>query len=279
MSYYIANRLSFEEMERALGTRVSRINQGMAGHFRTVGLEMGIPKTRDRRRLEFYCVSDEDYHRLTHGSMASFLALKGNIEWRPLLSLRREDFERAFDQTAARYPRRMDRKTFRAYERDLLAALRPIIVKIQDDRPREPARRPALAANPFQTGDLLLCDYPYGVPREHRLPVANCRVARTTKAYVWLEWLCPRGHHNGLWSNSESASRVFAGVETWGDQRQQSGHGHRIPFLGNEDRMVWESKHHWGGRLVRHRWDKVRATRAPAGTPLAYVYHYEPRYD
>lgn len=282
--YYIATRASFADMHAAVGNRVSRLNQKMATTLRQAAMSLDIKqKTKDGGRLEFYAVDQSGFDTLTDSKTKTFALLKGTGTVRPLAWLDRNALHTAIDKVNAKYGGRMDYKTHQQYLRELRDTTKTLLTKLEADVPTARPQRPALAANPFKVGDLLSYDWPYSAPKGFEV-LSNCRVARVSKAYVWLEMVAFKDHMGvtSVWSNTDSAKEVFCDVQAYGTAQQGENHGHFIPLATNSNALEWQPQRDYANRLVRHRWDKVityRRKPQPAGTPTGYCYGYEPRWD
>lgn len=282
--YYIATRASFDDMHKAVGNRVSRLNQKMATTLRQAAMSLDIKqKTKDGGRLEFYCVDQAGFDTLTDSKAKTFALLKGAGTIRPLAWLDRAALQTAINQVNAKYSGRMDYQTHQRYLRELRDTTQALLTKLEDDAPTARPVRAVLPANPFKVGDLLSYEWPYSAPKGFEV-LSNCRVARVSKAYVWLEIVSFKDHMGvqGVWSNTDTAQQAFRNVQAYGTTQQGDNHGHFIPLEQNTEVLEWRPQRDHQGRLVRHRWDKVtnwRRKPQPAGTPTGYCYGYEPRWD
>jgi hypothetical protein len=284
MTYYIATRASFADMESALGHRVARLNQKMSATLRQAAMTLDIKqKTKDGGRLEFYSVSDSDYARLTDPEEKFMMLLGGSDGVRPLASLVESDLNKAITDINGRYTGRMDYSTHQKYLKELKQATGALLTKLDQDVKPVRELKPKLAANPYQVGDLFSADWEHSAPTEFK-NYADCRVARVSKAYVWLERICFKDTAgvSGNWSNTDSAKRAFKNVKSYGSSSQWENHGHFIPLADNSHVLEWRALKDYKGQLVRQRWDKVASYCVkPLGQSgeVGYCYSTEPNYN
>lgn len=151
--YYVATRASFKEMESAVGTRVSRLNQKMATTLRKAAMSLGIRQnTRDGGRLEFYQVDQSGFTMLTDSGHKMFAVLKGAVNVRPLAWLDRDAMISAINAVNAKYGHRMDNPTHRKYLAELKATTEALLTKLEDDVVAEKPKH----SNPgFAVGDMI----------------------------------------------------------------------------------------------------------------------------
>jgi hypothetical protein len=283
MSYYIATRASFGNMETALGHPVSRLNQKLSVTLRQAAMSLDIKQnTKDGGRLEFYSVSDEDYARLIDPHQKLINLLKDDVSVRPLASMVTENLQKALAKVNSQYTGRMDYKTHQKYLSDLKKATSALLIKLEDDVKPQREAKPKLAANPYKVGDLFTADWEYSAPKEFE-KYANCRVARVSNAYVWLEYVGFKKEMNisGAWSNTESAKKVFKKAKGYG-KGGMDDHGHFIPLKDNQFAFEWVPVKNYKGQLVRQRWDKVAGYRVKhlgQKGEVGYCYSYTPSYD
>ena len=282
--YYIASRASFKDMEGAVGQRVARLNQKMAATLRKAAMNLGIKQsTRDGGRLEFYSVDQSGFDAITDSKNKIFAILKGAANVRPLAYLLEKDMTAAIDAVNKKYTGRMDYQTHQKYLGELKRTTGALLTKLEDDvkTPREV--KPSLGSNPYQVGDLLSANWKSSAPKEFE-KYANCRVARVSRAYVWLELIGFKDYLNvrGSWSNTDSAREVFKNVKAYGKSGCWENHGHFIPLKHNAAGLEWRAIRDHKGRLVRQRWDKVAGYRVKnlgQKAEVGYCYSSEPNYN
>lgn len=279
--FYIANRLGFNEMSKVV-PKAFRLNQSMSNTLRSIAMDLGIQKSQKGKRLEFYRVTEEELKSLTAPSTATLLALKDNIEWRPLLAVDQEVMSKNIETVNAQYPRRMDNATHRKYLADLKAAVATAVVKLNEDKKLARPKKAALGDNPFKVGDLIPYKWDHGAPKEFADQYSCSRVVRVTKSYVELEYLGFKD--DKVWANTKNALDMFEGVVSYGHDRQSYGdHGHFIPFKGNEGLFHWVTPKKYNGKSSMIRWDKLTTykgeLRRNNDAEIGYCYSYEARYD
>ncbi len=131
--FYIASRVSHDDMTKILGRPSSRLNQKMSATLRSVAMKQGIAKTSSGRRLEFYSVDKAALDTLTAPTAASMNALKFDIDWRPLLIVDAEKMSAGIAKVNTKYPRSMTRDLHKQYLNDLESAVEDSVVKIAED--------------------------------------------------------------------------------------------------------------------------------------------------
>jgi len=153
-NYYIATRLTFDEMEKALGRPVLRMNQRLAGYMRMISYGMGISKTQRGRRLDFFEVTEKELKSLRSDSMASWMALK-DVDWHPVLFVDQNKLNIAIDTINKQYKNKIIHDG--TYTKNLYDAIRKTITKIRDDKelPRQYKER----KNPGNVNNIKVGDY------------------------------------------------------------------------------------------------------------------------
>jgi hypothetical protein len=272
--YYVGCRCSFSEMSKIAGANVPRLNQKMSETIRKIAMDLGIKKnTKDGGRLEFYSVDADTFATITAPKMSTFVALKADTDYRPLIAVDRDLMVSAIQTVNSQFTGRMDYDTHNKYLVALKQAVSSAVVKLQDDKVAERKLQPKLGANPYKVGDLIVCD-DYRWKSDWRKRYTNTRVAKVTKAYVWLEQLHLKAHK--VWSNTESALLHFKNVEAYGNSGGWHDHGHFIPFNANAEHMEWRPE------MVKHRWDKIarydlKDLNIVNDAEVGYCYGYEAR--
>ena len=135
---YIGVRLSFEEIRTLLNRSVSRLNNSMSEHIRSVALERGLNKTLRGRRLEFYVVTEEEYNKLISPKMKTWAGLK-NVDFRPLICVDRSQSQQVVANVNSQYPSRMNSELFRKYQKQMREEL-SLCVEILDNDGRRKSR-------------------------------------------------------------------------------------------------------------------------------------------
>jgi hypothetical protein len=289
--YYIGNRSSRDDMRKVLGVdRLSILNGRMSETLRSLALKKGIQKTQAGKKLEFFAVTEEQLATLTRATTQTIMALKG-IEWRPLITVDATKMVNAINTVNAKYSHRMDSATHRKYTKELEQAIEDSLHKIAEDKKINRPSQPKLADNPYKVGDLIVNNWRHIAPKEFtQTAYSSLRVAKVTKAYVWLERIGFKRSDIGVWSNSKSAKDTLNNVETFGNLEDQcwSNHGHFIPLEYNKFLLEWQPEVDYDKKLIRHRWDKIASKNYRTGESdtnidntarVGYCYAHEPNYN
>lgn len=245
---YIGARSS-SEIAKILGRSPHYLNEGMSQLVRSACLRLGIKKTEQRRRLNFYIVTGEEYERLTDDKHKLINNIKGQTNVHHLVRMDKSKFSEVVDEINAKYGgRRMDHKAYAHYQQKMTEALSKIIeVTGADHNIKKEAQK--IGANPYKVGDIIqldVYDLPHEVAKAQGYPAwANLRVRWAGKRQIEVERLAPRFAEGGWWPNTESILTHFTGVIPWGlndkGKIPWSGapHGHFVPFKGNEHLLQW----------------------------------------
>jgi len=302
---YIGARSS-TEIAKILGRSPAYLNEGMSKLVRSACLLLGIKKTEQRRRLNFYVVSHEDYKRLTDDKHRLINNIKGEANVHHLVKIDKDKFSEVIDRVNAKHGGTgMDNATYKRYQTQMSTALSRIIeVTGADQNIKKKSQQ--LAPNPYKAGDIIAVR-DYDVPREHRPRTwAYLRVRWAGKRHIELDRLGPKYAEHGFWPNTQSIRHEFKDVITWGLPKDGSPmysgqpHGHFVPLRGNEDQLTWypvggydrdteQHTHHryqWtryaryvpGDRRDRHS-EGHYESRANPDAELGYFYNYEGSYD
>jgi hypothetical protein len=269
MSYYIATRASHSQMVNAVGHKVGRLNQSMAGTLRRAAMALGIKQTtREGGRLEFYSVSESDYARLTDPEEKFMASLEGAGSVRPLASLLVADLNKAIDTVNAKYPGRMDYSTHQKYLLELKTTTGSLLTKLEEDvkvvKPKKPKNT---NVHNVKVGDLIEIHERYSYGRGMLV-----RVTKVSDSSVWWEKFGPGPM--GYWANAKSAKLHFKNVEVEYDLGQD-GSKFFIPYAGNEHLFNTVVKEYGkdAGKIITgmRRWSGYEK-------PLAgYTHDYTPR--
>ena len=228
--YYVATRASFKEMESAVGTRVSRLNQKMAITLRKAAMSLGIKQnTRDGGRLEFYQVDQSGFTMLTDSGHKMFAVLKGAVNVRPLAWLDRDAMISAINTVNVKYGHRMDNPTHRKYLAELKATTEALLTKLEDD---VVAQKPKHTNPGFAVGDMITHSGGY---RETYPAV----ITKITEAGYQYQVYVPRDkiyRHHGAHQATQYVDSKGWGNEWDGDIT--------IPYQANKDRFELLLKKH-----------------------------------
>lgn len=228
MAYYIANRLSHNQMGKIV-PGVRRLNTSFAEVLRSLALKQGIKKTQNGEKLEFYLVDDEDFENLTNPATASLIALKDSITFHPLMAIKKDKLELALLRINAKYPNRMDRATYAKYCAERDTAFTPLLVKLNEDVKTERKKH----GNPgYKIGDMI-------THWEHRVMYPAVITKITEAGYQYRVWV-PKFHvQRGADMKSWGSNMV--GVKAWGDHFDGEV---KVPFLANKEQFVLAPKAH-----------------------------------
>jgi hypothetical protein len=188
-SYYIATRLKPSEMATALNvSSVPYLNQKMAQTLRKVAIKLGIKASQKGARLDFYVVDETQFAELTDPQMATMIALRTTLEFRPLLTVDRDALSDAINKVNANPEyRRMDYATKRKYDVELLQAVENTVTKVQEDVKIE---RPKYCNNTnLKVGDIISVTNGW-------LETTNAQITKITEAgYQYRAWN-PKAYFN-----------------------------------------------------------------------------------
>ena len=247
---YIGARSS-KNIATIIGNNPPRLNGKMSEHLRGACMQLGIKKSEQGKKLEFFVVDEDQYTMLTDHENQVLEQLKGNDPVHHLVKVDKEQLGKIIDQVNAKseYKGGMDYSTYEKYKRDMSNSLKQCVEVTGKDLniKKTPDKKPE---NPYKVGDLVLLGREYDSPYSDG-KYASHRVAKDGKLYIELEAMRPSQLEGcGVWSNSVSAKECFNNVETYGNIKDQyANHGHFIPFEGNEASM------HWLPLKQRRMWD------------------------
>ena len=257
---YIGARES-RSIAKTIGRSPSYLNQGMAELLRSACLSLGIKKTEQRQKLNFYVVSADEYEKLTDEHQRVMNKLSGHTNVHHLVKIDADQLGEVIRKVNDKYGGpRMDPKKYTTYKLKMNQALQKIVeITGKDKNTRvEAAKKPD---NPYKAGDILklqqyrLMSIP-GQDKNNPIQYANTRISWAGKRMVEIERLVPRCDGN-FWPNTQSAMTYFNNVIAWGipsDGRPMYAgdpHGHFVPLLGNEDKLEWRT-------VMRHCWKTDR---------------------
>lgn len=132
--YYIGNRLSFDDMGSVLGSSVYRLNNRLSETLRSIALRKGIAKTKNKKKLVFYSVEEEQFESLLKPQAATLIALKNNLQWLPLIAVDEEKMSSSLKEVNQKYGGRMNREAYKIYNNELQKALDECVVPLNNDR-------------------------------------------------------------------------------------------------------------------------------------------------
>lgn len=132
--FYIGSRLGHWEISNILDGSAPCLNSRLSENIRSVALRKGIAKTQKGKQLKFYSVNKEQLDVLTAPYSASFIALKHSVDWHPLIVVDCNLMHEILNRVNAKYSRRIDYSTFKAYTAELNEALDKCVIKINEDK-------------------------------------------------------------------------------------------------------------------------------------------------
>jgi len=215
---YIGTRADFNTMEKLIKKPLSRLNQCLAESLRTAALSKGIKKTEQKKRLEFYSVSEIDLKQL-------------NDKATPLVKVDKNKMVSSLTKVNGKYTQRMDYKTAEKYKRELALAMSKCIEIVGKDKNIRSKPTIFTGKNPYKVGDWIRVYTKYG-SYSH-----TARIAKITPKGYYCETPYMT-HKNGVAigniSNIDYAKHHFNNVTGYSNHMDFS---FLIPYVGNEKRM------------------------------------------
>lgn len=264
MTSIIGTRLDYKTMQESMGRPVSHINQKFAQTLRKVAMDKGIKQTEQGQRLEFYIVTDEEFSQFASDGSDMLLKLSGKEPVRALISIDNDKMSANLNAVNSKpeYQRGMQYDTHQKYLGELRDAMADAVHKIGEDLNIR-KKADAVGENPYKVGDYIYSSYYKELNGDDKQVChyfANARVIKSGKRFVEIE--TPHLCNEIVWSNSESAKKMFKNVITWGlHSKMWSGdpHGHFVPEKGNENAITWDSikQGYKNDKPKRFQWNKV----------------------
>jgi|688.fasta_scaffold609913_1 hypothetical protein len=229
---YIGTRADFNTMEKLIKKPLRRLNQGLAESLRTAALSKGIKKTEQKKRLEFYSVSEIDLKQL-------------NDKATPLVKVDKNKMVSSLTKVNGKYTQRMDYKTAEKYKKELATAMSKCIEIVGADKNTRNKARTFTGKNPYKVGDWLL-KHCYGGKSVIRIWKV------TPKGYYYETPVLLDENNNQIKVNNLQYAKAnykgVHGVELHFDADWT------IPYKGNEDRMSFRKCN----TIVRLGWSDAR---------------------
>jgi hypothetical protein len=250
-------------MQESMGRPVSHINQKFAQTLRKVAMDKGIKQTEQGQRLEFYIVTDEEFSQFTSDGSDMLLKLSGKEPVRALISIDSDKMSANLEAVNSKIEYRggMKYDTHQRYLRELRDAMADAVHKIGEDLNIR-KKADAVGENPYKVGDYIYTSKLAKVDGDDEQKLhffASARVVKSGKRFVEIE--TPLLMNELIWSNSESAKRMFKNTVTWNvDRAKYAGdaHGHFVPEKDNEDVITWKTvKKGYTSKPARFQWNKV----------------------
>jgi hypothetical protein len=222
-NYYVGLRADWSLVNRFCKRQVTRLNQGLADELRSASLLLGIKKTEQGKRLDFYKVDEIE------------LGVLMQTECRPLVKLT----EFAVIEICEKLGNVKEPNAFNDYkkyanwkDRYKITYSKNMQVIGKDLNP--PPKRSPKPVNPYKIGDLV---YEYkSYSSEHKLG----RVCKITESSYWLEYANLRNNVGGCISIKDRLAKLkkmYKKVKThYMDDWRWSI---TIPYSANKDNIVF----------------------------------------
>lgn len=217
---YIGTRADFNTMEKLIKKPLRRLNQGLAESLRTAALSKGIKKTEQKKRLEFYSVSEIDLKQL-------------NDKATPLVKVDKNKMVSSLTKVNGKYTQRMDYKTAEKYKKELATAMSKCIEIVGADKNTRNKPRIFTGKNPYKVGDWIKLYSGYSCK-------SVVRIWKITPKGYYIEFPIMTnvyGDKIPMVSNIEFAKAHFKNVNGYDNYGE---HDFTIPYKSNEDRMIFE---------------------------------------
>lgn len=225
--YYVGLRADWSLVNRFCKRQVSRINQGLADELRGAALILGIKKTEQGKRLDFYKVDEIE------------LGILMQTECRPLVKLT----EFALSEICEKLGNVKEPNGWKKYEawknRYKITYSKNMQVIGKDLNP--PPKRSPKPVNPYKVGDLIK----WGYWRDMKL----ARVCKVTKSSYWVEIANLRNDVGGFISvenRLKALKKMYKKVKI--QYRDDWDWKLEIPYSANKDNIVF-----YGGDGKAHR--------------------------
>ena len=230
--YYIGCRAEWTDINRYCKRTVSRLNQGLADELRGASLILGIKKTEQGKRLDFYKVDEIE------------LGILMQTECRPLVKLT----EFAVIEICEKLGNVKEPDAFNDYDgytawrsRYKTTYSKNMQVIGKDLNP--PPKRSPKAVNPYKVGDLIR----YGSYRDRKL----ARVSKITDSSYWVETAHIRNDVGGCISIEDrlkTIKKMYKKVKTY--YKDDWTWSLQIPYSANKDNIVFYGES--GANRVTH---------------------------
>lgn len=229
---YIGTRADFNTMEKLIKKPLRRLNQGLAESLRTAALSKGIKKTEQKKRLEFYSVSEIDLKQL-------------NDKATPLVKVDKNKMVSSLTKVNGKYTQRMDYKTAEKYKKELATAMNKCIEIVGADKNTRNKPRTFTGKNPYEVGDWIT-KYFGGNNMTH---IRIWKITPKGYYYESPQMLDDNGNAIRI-TNLDYAKANYNGVHGF----QSMDSDWTIPYKGNEDRMSFRKCN----TIVRLSWSDAK---------------------
>ena len=119
---YVGTRIEHDEMNKLMGTSISRMNEGLSKNLRSSVLKKGIKKTEQRKKLLFYSVDETLYQQLLKKEVDILVKVDG------------DELKKRLSEVNSRYPRRMDYDTSKKYKKELESEFEKTVEVVGSDK-------------------------------------------------------------------------------------------------------------------------------------------------
>jgi hypothetical protein len=218
-NYYVGLRADWSLVNRFCKRQVTRLNQGLADELRSASLILGIKKTEQGKRLDFYKVDEIE------------LGILMQTECRPLVKLT----EFVVIEICEKLGNVKEPNAFNDYkkyanwkDRYKITYSKNMQVIGKDLNP--PPKRSSKPVNPYKVGDLIR----YGSYRDMKL----ARVSKVTESSYWVE-VAHLGNNVGGFISVEdrlkTLKKMYKKVKTY--YRDDWSWSLEIPYSANKDNI------------------------------------------
>ena len=213
-NYYVGLRADWSLVNRFCKRQVTRLNQGLADELRGAALILGIKKTEQGKRLDFYKVDEIE------------LGVLMQTECRPLVKLT----EFAVIEICEKLGSSKEPKGYsKAYiDRYKITYSKNMQVIGKDLNP--PPKRSPKPVNPYKVGDLIR----YGSYRDMKL----ARVSKVTESSYWVEVARLSNNVGGFISVEDrlkTLKKMYKKVKTY--YKDDWSWSLEIPYSANKDNI------------------------------------------
>lgn len=220
---YVGTRIEHDEINRLMGTSISRMNEGLSKKLRSSVLKRGIKKTEQRKKLLFYSVDETLYQQL----------LKKDVDI--LVKVDGDELKKRLNEVNSRYPGRMDYDTSEKYKKELESEFENTVEVVGEDKNIRKKPRKIVGKNPYRVGDWIF-------PTGWSLNDSPVRISRVSEKSIWYQFpylLDYDGNPIQHVSNYYYVRQRFDNVQGWESNQEWDW---TVPFKGNEDRFIFGSE-------------------------------------
>lgn len=220
---YVGTRIEHDEMNKLMGTSISRMNEGLSKNLRSSVLKKGIKKTEQRKKLLFYSVDETLYQQLLKKEVDILVKVDG------------DELSKRLNEVNSRYPRRMDYDTSKKYKKELESEFEKTVEVVGSDKNTRKNPSKIVGKNPYKVGDWI---YPKG----WSLNDSPVRISRVSEKSIWYQYpylLDDDGNPVQHISNYYYVKSRFENVQGWESNQEWDW---TVPFKGNEDKFFFDQE-------------------------------------